>query len=1323
MATDPRQLSTKTQTVTANMAYLSGNSGTEMIVQMDPVSTCDPPLLHVCHLPTAEQHEIHDQLSTAAMTTPQAELSRSYVSEDLVTGDETSSYIEYTQTMESHCFPDNDISCYNSVTWRHHASNDSVLTQNRTLNSTPELPVCESSDLLDIPFASHFDLLDFQDSVVKTSAMEVFRESMHTTSPKLSVCSETPRIKALKQSMKRMPTSCTDSPARHSGFKLTALVNSQVRSNNYGCGEVLLLPGMLDEPIAVHPHSKSVAKSLEGVSDSGDENNNSHLKATDVDVELEGEPGDDTHDQNLHRNSEDKFQYHPERSSIFRTDTKFNTLPLSSEGTGTVPFSLSSESSFLSSAIGESLQQTDKSEHKMQPKTLTNENFRNTDRRLDRASRNPSCSECEQSDTPHHSAANQSESKTPLSYRNTSWSYHTLPDTQQNTPASKRERGSLNNDRYITVRAKTPLTATRQLEDAETASAAKCRRGNDTPDTTVSSSNHQARSVKQRLPFKSPLKPTFVDHYHHTTGSDGLETAAYALSSAGSTLYMACSGKRKPGLQSSKQIHCSSEVRLSKRKLLADQGVRRKPLAGLAIAGHGNYNVPAESTSCFRMSLQKDSDICEMPQDTFLFSQDSDTCEMSQDTFVSSQDSDICEMSQDTFLASQDSDTCETSQDTFVPSHKDKLHRGINNCYFTGAKQSRDKVILRKVPVSKSYKDHERVYILRDPATNDILERKVEGAENLPPSLVFPMKRQTGTLFRTVAHDQRQQNKSHNKKVSKQTRGRMIGVSMRKLDRSSDFRTHSKKLNKYSRETSPDYHTQCISRHTTESTKTSTLESHRTHPIACSTLIRDYSENSDAENMTTWTLSEKSCFCNFQKSNFCSTQVNSKLHAAPVFEGTGISKSSLEYQPNGKAFEISSMVSQIDKKLNHYRLISNSEIGNMRKDTRSSIFQRPKLSQVIEDAFSDYSFSAAQSPSQTKRTSHSRESLQFMDTQERSCSASASEQTTTSSIASKQATVSISCRQSEENNSSEPNQWSHECKRSGLTSSEGSLTDSESCSDNDDLASTPTSEYHPGMYNKHNTSSDSLCSAARCRPRHSNQQPKKNLSSECSSQTSKNILSSILTDSPESVNPSGILAPDNSSNTHHDWPGPDNSSNTHHDWPGPDNSSNTQYDWPGLFDCYSNANTNTLPDLQIFCPGLPTHYLMFNPTVANPFPYYMSSTNVKNYSDFTAECQTKATSNIGICYPPHTALSDAKFIATQQSSVNHQSQTTSSVVSTSTSVSKDDLNNKSNLVMPACVATDPYKIKNKHSLGHKLRKFRNNVYKKTKKLTHLHICE
>ncbi|RUS84040.1 hypothetical protein EGW08_008218 [Elysia chlorotica] len=701
-----------------------------------------------------------------------------------------------------------------------------------------------------------------------------------------------------------------------------------------------------------------------------------------------------------------------------------------------------------------------------------------------------------------------------------------------------------------------------------------------------------------------------------------------------------------------------------------------------------------------------------------------------------------------------------------ISREEELLDRDAYYCDFTLDRQNKiDALSAKKLqPFQTAPSTAEKRYILRDPATKEILVRRVEGAESTPTSFAFPVPPSTikkpyksvaasptisrhsnnSTFDSNISTPQPQDRRSRSVKTTSSNSGiqgsRSSHSSARKSPVSSQPSSRSS-----SRHRSPSRARSTSSR----SSRSSARKTCTSHPIASSTLIVEPESSSpepeaESESIYTWSLDEDASSCNLERSYIRSTSSKKKQkfknnHITPR-PPTSVGRDSPK---NG--FDITSMVYRFDASLNHHKdgLLGRQTNGcNMDLTREASQIRRSVSREISVKNIIAAAPSFIQSMDYSKITnSQDSEALSTVS----SC------QATTSSMFFNRAKASIQCSSNEPSQISNFRHLSYESaanirqisSSAPVLQSRGEDDSSLVPSDTDTTPETSDLEDRLAIPGKSSSSGSSTYTAARCRPRVWKRSPAKALPEvhfesiqeataapplpgfpenqpegesvdQAAAQQNQDLLDSILTDSPKSVDSSGIFAPYNSYNS------PVESVGSHNGYSSTVSSSVTSSD--------TNYNYNIRRSRAAGCtapPPTPPHtrnndredkggtataHLAVNTTNSTivgemPAPVSTSEQDGEFKKPFTPAPHVNhamlrpRTRNQGVTAEAGTASASSSTSATPRRPM---------------SVRSDPLANQSVFAVPPGVHTGPPKIKDKKSLVKKFKKFSSHFYKKEK---------
>lgn len=447
------------------------------------------------------------------------------------------------------------------------------------------------------------------------------------------------------------------------------------------------------------------------------------------------------------------------------------------------------------------------------------------------------------------------------------------------------------------------------------------------------------------------------------------------------------------------------------------------------------------------------------------------------------------------------------------------------------------------------------------------------------------------------------------------------------------------------------------------SSSTSSRKKTVTHPLASSTMIQDEtSAETDYGSVYTWSIDEESSQCDLEKSYLRSTKKPKRNHKVklvtprpPTSCGHDTSDSDA---PNFRhsAFEIGAMVTLIDETMKIAETASSCTPKSKSK-TKQIMSAAPSFMKRLSGSVTSDSSSQLSDPS--------------------------SNQATTSSAAFNLAKGSMVISSSEPSQMGESNQLSAQAARR-LSTSEPVLPghyydDSEP----EYVARSFDNQNRLDIPGKSSSSSSSPTTAARCRPYRrkadvtlASPEPvdvEVTIATDAKSTAAQDLIDSILTDSPKSVDSSGIFAPYNS------YTSPVESVGSHNGYSSTMSSSVASSDYNCAGIRAPPATPSVSQSQQVL--NTPTQDTFEFKRPFDPIPFNLQNSSTKN--------QGVSASAIAL----NPTLSAASV----------------------TSLNSDPLV----FAVPPGVVTGPPKIKDKKSLVRKLKKFSSNFYKKTEKITTL----
>ncbi|GFS14302.1 hypothetical protein ElyMa_004904000 [Elysia marginata] len=712
----------------------------------------------------------------------------------------------------------------------------------------------------------------------------------------------------------------------------------------------------------------------------------------------------------------------------------------------------------------------------------------------------------------------------------------------------------------------------------------------------------------------------------------------------------------------------------------------------------------------------------------------------------------------------------ETSPDLPLISREEELlDRDAYYCDFTVDRQNKiDALSAKKVqPFRTVLSTAEKKYVLRDPTTKEILVRSVEGAESSPKTFAFLPPPSTVKSYKSVAltpsnsrHSTTQSFDSNTCTPQPQAR-RPFSVKKKSSENSNQESRNSYSSSQQSPALS-HRSSRSSSRHTSptrtrsSSSRSSARKKCTTHPMASSTFIMEAESTSpeaESESIYTWSIDEDASSCNLEKSYIRSTSSKKKRkfrnnHITPR-PPTSVGRDSPK---NG--FNITAMVNRLHNTFNWQRgLQPNRGNAASNMDLTAEAFQ---VRQAGLGEISGRNIVAA-APSFIQSMEYSKiTNSQYSE----ALSTISSNQATTSSIFFNRAKASIQCSSNEPSQVSNFRLLSFDSATNirqisasePVLHSRGPEDDASHSlvpSDTDTTPETSDLEERLAIPGKSSSSGSSTYTAARCRPREWKRSPAnalpqthselslrteaastypadeaesgspKNLPEgeavgQASAQQNQDLLDSILTDSPKSVDSSGIFAPYNSYNS------PVESVGSHNGYSSTVSSSVTSSDTNYNYNIYkSRAAGYTAP------PPTP-------PSTRNNHKEETEETTldvelaVNTSSTFIGKAPplaNKSENEVEFKKPfapaphvnhtlvrPHTRNQGVTAEAASASA----SSSTSATPRRPMSVRSDPLANQSVFAVPPGVLTGPPKIKDKKSLVRKLKKFSSHFYKKEK---------
>ena len=715
-----------------------------------------------------------------------------------------------------------------------------------------------------------------------------------------------------------------------------------------------------------------------------------------------------------------------------------------------------------------------------------------------------------------------------------------------------------------------------------------------------------------------------------------------------------------------------------------------------------------------------------------------------------------------------------TSPDIPLISREEELlDRDAYYCDFTLDRQNKiDALSAKKLqPFHPVPSTAEKRYILRDPATKEILVRSVEGAESSPTSFAFPVPPSTVKPFKAItaspATSRHPNNQTFGSNVTPQVqsrRSRSVKTTSSNLDnhgsRSSHSSSHKSSALSHpssrssSRHRSPSQPRSSSSR----SSRSSARRTCTTHPMASSTLIMEPESSSpeaESESIYTWSIDEDASSCNLEKSYIRSTSSKKKKkfkndHVTPR-PPTSVGRDSPK---NG--FDITAMVYRFDATLKRNKdLLSGRHTERCNMDLTTEACQ---IRRTVSREISVKNILAA-APSFI----HSMDYSKITNSQDSEALSNVSScQATTSSMFFNHAKASIQCSSNEPSQISNFRQLSYDSAANirqisasapilqsrDLNNDQEDASHSLVPSDTDTTPETSDLEERLAIPGKSSSSGSSTYTAARCRPREWKRSPAKALPEihiessqgkatappppaeavsgsleshpegepvdQAAAQRNQDLLDSILTDSPKSVDSSGIFAPYNSYNS------PVESVGSHNGYSSTVSSSVTSSD--------TNYNYNIHKSKAAGCtapPPTPPHTRNNDREEMGGTSAVQSAVNTTS-STFIGEMPPLATRSehdveFKKPFAPAPHVNHAQLRPrTRNQGVTAEAGSASASSSTSAtprrpmSVRSDPLANQSVFAVPPGVLTGPPKIKDKKSLVRKFKKFSSHFYKKEK---------
>ncbi|XP_012935076.1 uncharacterized protein LOC101859553 [Aplysia californica] len=845
-----------------------------------------------------------------------------------------------------------------------------------------------------------------------------------------------------------------------------------------------------------------------------------------------------------------------------------------------------------------------------------------------------------------------------------SWSFYNLTSSQCRPDISGHN--SSGSSHFITVRDKkvgdSPERSTVVI------SASKRRKANDKTALPVEEETVLMRSARQRLNF-TPVTPAM-----------------------------------EPDSFSAKRLTSSSYVRTPVNRLSQTRPRRKKrqspAMRRLALQKENSPQSPSYLARSPRKPLNDLYNI--VGNDSCLLTTSSNSLTPSSETYAKSSD---------------------TSPDTPLPSREeDLLDRDAYYCDFTVDRQQKIESAKKMVVVSKTEDVNTNIDTTQnttfDDSAPELLVRQVEGAESSPSSFVFQIPSSPVRMNRPVRRQPWVSAGQRPGSASRQRAGGPQGlVSKQRLPSGDRHRPRSCHVRSPLSQATPAHNVRSSSQ-SSSSSRSSSRRKYTTHPMASSTLIME-SPEADTGSVYTWSIDEESSSCNLEKSYLRSTKKPDKGKSYTPRPATSVGRDSpsRDNSQTTSTFEIGAMVHAIDEAMQQTNSEAFETFSNETIIGGSSLMSaKPKSKRN----YSAKKVLAAAPSFLKKRLSITRgSSIASYGSQ---LSDPSSNQATTSSAYFNQAKVSIFGSSMEPSEMAESqHQLSDNPARSRRLSYSEPVLPNHYYDDSDESPEQPSEASGLGerldIPGKSSSSSSSTSAAARCRPRtpRIRRQMQRDFTAATESEQSvdvearagavgdvkpaaapaanQDLLDSILTDSPKSVDSSGIFAPYNSYNS------PVESVGSHNGYSSTVSSSVTSSDY----------NTGR-PGLQAPPPTPP----LSRPRAASVTP---SATLRHMGGQHTSHAQSDQ-DDLEFKRPfdpvPH------KMAAQSRCLTKNQGVSASSIAITPQkpmSVRSDPLANQSTIfAVPPGVVTGPPKIKDKKSLVRKLKKFSSNFYKKTEKI-------
>ena len=711
----------------------------------------------------------------------------------------------------------------------------------------------------------------------------------------------------------------------------------------------------------------------------------------------------------------------------------------------------------------------------------------------------------------------------------------------------------------------------------------------------------------------------------------------------------------------------------------------------------------------------------------------------------------------------------ETSPDMPLISREEELlDRDAYYCDFTLDRQNKiDALSAKKLqPFKTAPSTAEKRYILRDPTTREVLVRSVEGAESSPTSFAFPVPPSTVKPYKPViaspANSRLLVIQNFDSSIStpqahsRNSRSVKSSSKPSNLNRRSYNSSHKSPAQSRSSSRSSSRHNS-PPRTRPSSSRSSTRKTCTTHPMASSTLIMEAESSSpeaESESIYTWSIDEDASSCNLEKSYIRSTSSKKKKkfkndHMTPR-PPTSVGRDSPK-----KGFDITAMVNRFDATLNRGKVLrSGRQAEGCDMDLTADA---SKVKQTMCREISGKNILAA-APSFMQSMDYSK----ITNTQDSEALSTVSScQATTSSMFFNRAKASIQCSSNEPSQVSNFRHLSYESAANirhisasapnlqprDRNSDEADASHSLVPSDTDTTPETSDLEERLAIPGKSSSSGSSTYTAARCRPREWKRSPAKALpenhiepnqgtfvaeageavsgspenlpegesADQAAAQQNQDLLDSILTDSPKSVDSSGIFAPYNSYNS------PVESVGSHNGYSSTVSSSVTSSDTNYNYNIYkSRAAGCTAP------PPTPPHTRnkLRDEKVETIASAVESAVNTSSSTFIGMVPASAPTSSHEVefkkPFAPAPHVNHVLRPHTRNQGVTAETGSASASSSTSAtprrpmSVRSDPLANQSVFAVPPGVLTGPPKIKDKKSLVRKFKKFSSHFYKKEK---------